>query len=52
MERRPAHRRLFAGWMAITARFGFVQTLVILAIFYVTLIGPMGVGAALLRRFP
>lgn len=36
--------------MAITARFGFVQTLVILAIFYVALIGPIWLIAAVTRR--
>ena len=40
-------RRLGAGWMAITARFGFAQTLVILALFYVLLIGPV---ALVMRR--
>jgi hypothetical protein len=49
MERLPLHRRLFRGWMLITARFGFVQTLVILALFYVFLIGPVAIGAALGR---
>jgi hypothetical protein len=49
MERRPVHKRLFQGWMVITARFGFVQTLVILALFYVFLIGPIAVGSAIGR---
>jgi hypothetical protein len=49
MERPPLHKRLFQGWMAITARFGFVQTLVILALFYVFLIGPVALGSALGR---
>jgi hypothetical protein len=35
--------------MVITARFGFVQTLVILALFYVFLIGPIAVGSAIGR---
>ena len=47
---KPLHRRLYDGWMVIAARFAFVQTLVILAIFYGLLIGPWGAGAALLRR--
>jgi hypothetical protein len=49
MERLPLHRRLFRGWMLITARFGFVQTLVILAFFYLFLIGPIALGSVLAR---
>jgi len=48
-ERLPVYKRLFQGWMLITARFGFVQTLVILALFYVFLIGPIALGSALGR---
>jgi hypothetical protein len=36
--------------MAIVARFGFVQTLVILSIFYTLLIGPVALFGALTRR--
>ena len=43
-------RRLFQGWMAIVARFGFCQTLVILALFYAVLIGPVALVLALARR--
>jgi len=43
-------RRLYAGWMTIVARFGFVQTLVVLALFYAFLIGPMALGASVARR--
>ena len=43
-------RRLLNGWMAIAGRFGFVQTLVILGLFYTFLIGPVGAGAAIARR--
>ena len=50
MEPVPIYRRLLNGWMAIVARFGFVQTLVILSIFYVLLIGPVALVAALTRR--
>lgn len=39
-EARPFWRRLLDGWMVITARFGFAQTLVILTLFYAFLIGP------------
>ena len=43
-------RRLLAGWMAITARFGFTQTLVILALFYTLLLGPVALALGLARR--
>ena len=49
IERLPVRERLFQGWMVITARFGFVQTLVILALFYVFLIGPIALGSAIGR---
>jgi hypothetical protein len=39
-------RRLYQGWMAIAARFGAIQTVVLLAFFYVFLVGP----AAILSR--
>ena len=48
-ERLPLHRRLFQGWLVITARLGFVQTLVILALFYLFLIGPIALGSSLGR---
>ena len=41
---------LYDGWMRIVGRFAFVQTLVILTIFYGLLIGPFGTSASLLRR--
>ena len=50
MEPVPVHRRLLNGWMAIVARFGFVQTLVILSLFYALLIGPVALVGALARR--
>jgi hypothetical protein len=43
-------RRLRNGWLAIAARFGGVQTLLLMALFYAILIGPMGLAAALARR--
>jgi hypothetical protein len=43
-------RRLLAGWQAIAGRFGAVQTLVILALFYVTLIGPVSIVTFVARR--
>jgi hypothetical protein len=49
-EGAPLHKRLFQGWMVITARFGFVQTLVILTFFYLFLIGPVALGSTLARK--
>lgn len=43
-------RRLLAGWMAITARFGFTQTLVILTLFYALLFGPVALVFGIARR--
>ena len=43
-------RKLGRGWMAIVGRFGFCQTLVILALFYAVLIGPVALALALGRR--
>lgn len=42
--------RLRDGWMAIVVRFGEIQTLVILALFYTLLIGPLSLAAAAGRR--
>ena len=38
-------RRLLAGWHAVAGRFAGVQTLVILGLFYVVLIGPLALAA-------
>ena len=46
----PVWRRLLDGWTAIAARFGAIQTLVLLAGFYVFLVGPAALGVALGRR--
>ena len=45
-------RRLLAGWMAIAARFGFCQTLVILTLLYVVLFGPVALALRVARRDP
>ena len=50
MEPLSIWRRLLGGWMAITARFGFVQTLVILGFFYAILIGPISLILAVTGR--
>ena len=43
-------RKLLEGWLSIAARFGAVQTQVILGFFYVLLIGPFALGARLAGR--
>jgi hypothetical protein len=50
VEPKPVWRRLLDGWNAIVGRFGFVQTLLILALSYALLIGPVALVAALTRR--
>jgi hypothetical protein len=37
---KPFHRRLYEGWLVIAGHFGEVQTLVILGLTYVFMIGP------------
>ena len=39
--RKPFYRRLYEGWLAIAGHFGEVQTLVVIGIAYVFVIGPM-----------
>lgn len=48
--RLPLWRRLYAGWLAIAARFGEVQTLVILSLVYSVVLGPVALGMAAARR--
>ncbi len=43
-------RRLLDGWKAIAGRFGFVQTLVVLALFYAFILGPPAIAIAIARR--
>lgn len=45
-----ALRRLYAGWLVLAGRFGAVQTLLILGLFYATLIGPASVISRLVGR--
>jgi hypothetical protein len=49
-DRIPLGRTLLNGWMVIAARFGSVQTLLILVLFYVVLIGPASIIQAIGRR--
>ena len=52
-ERTPSlGRRLVNGWMTIAGRFGSVQTLMILVMTYVLLIGPVGLALAIGRSDP
>ncbi len=48
--RTPVGARLKHGWLLIVAHFGEVQTLLLVTLVYVLGIGPMGTGAAILRR--
>ncbi len=43
-------RRLGAGWLAISGRFGEAQTLVILGLLYALVFGPTGLAVAASRR--
>ena len=45
-------RKLLNGWLVIAARFGAVQTLLLLAFFYGFLIGPGGIAMAIRRSDP
>jgi hypothetical protein len=45
----PFWRCFYAAWLAIAARFGHVQTLLILAIFYAFILGPISLGIAISR---
>ncbi|MBW2714560.1 MAG: hypothetical protein JRD03_00700 [Deltaproteobacteria bacterium] len=45
-------RRLRDGWMTIAGRFGSVQTTMILVMTYVLVIGPVGIGMAIIRNDP
>ena len=39
--RKPFYRRLYEGWLAIAGHFGEVQTLVVVGLSYVLVIGPV-----------
>jgi hypothetical protein len=43
-------RRLYEGWLTIAAHFGEVQTLVIVCVVYVFVLGPLATGVAAARR--
>jgi hypothetical protein len=48
--RTPVWRSLLNGWMAIAARFGFVQTILLLTLIYAVLIGPVWTVTVMARR--
>jgi hypothetical protein len=48
-EQTPFWRRLLDGWMTIAGRFGGVQTMLLLVLFYVALIGPLSLFQAFSR---
>lgn len=50
VEQVPLWRRLLNGWMAVAGRFGSVQTLLLLVLFYLVLIGPVSILQAFGRR--
>ncbi len=50
MAEQTLRTRLGRGWMGIVARFGHVQTLVMLGFFYAFLIGPASLIASGLRK--
>lgn len=43
-------RRLYRGWLLVAARFGEVQTLIVLTLVYSLVIGPFALGIAVARR--
>jgi hypothetical protein len=48
--RAPLRQRLLQAWLEIALRFGEVQTLVLLGLFYAFLIGPAALGVQVARR--
>ena len=49
-DRENLWKRLLGGWTAVAGRFGAVQTLVVLGLFYALLIGPMALVSRLSGR--
>jgi hypothetical protein len=43
-------RRFYGGWLEIAARFGEVQTLLVLAIVYTLVLGPVALALFAFRR--
>jgi len=40
-DRKPFYRRLYEGWLVIAGHFGEVQTMVVIGLSYVFVIGPV-----------
>ena len=49
-EKQSTWRRLYGGWLEIAARFGEVQTLLVLTIVYTLVLGPVALVLFALRR--
>jgi hypothetical protein len=43
-------RRLYLGWLELAAHFGEIQTLLIVCVVYLFVLGPMAIIATLTRR--
>ena len=50
MTMRTLGRRLYDGWLAIAGHFGEIQTLVLVGVIYVFVIGPVASGLVAARR--
>ena len=49
-EKQATWRRLYGGWLEVAARFGEVQTLLVLAMVYTLVLGPVALMLFALRR--
>ena len=49
-EKTPVWRRFYSGWLEIAARFGQVQTLLVLTIVYTLVLGPVALVLFAFRR--
>jgi hypothetical protein len=49
-EAQATWRRFYAGWLEIAARFGEVQTVLVLAMVYTLVLGPVALVLFALRR--
>ena len=50
MTIRGVGRRLYEGWLVIAAHFGEIQTVVMVGVVYLFVVGPIATGAAAARR--
>lgn len=49
-DQKTIPRRLLDGWTAIAMRFGFVQTLMLLVVLYILVLGPFWLVTSIARR--